>query len=321
MKDANTNEPLGHAVVARTQNRPTCLRKARTRSSHAARRQWWRYVGPLIASVLALANYSFASDHPPRFDPDKARQLSSERRRQHDVRFFNEMYLHANHPLEPRYQLFRRMAEDGFEVAYLALRLYDIRHSDLPKRDPEALNRLKQLAAEGDVSAKCFYAIFAWRLEDRKSDIAERLPSMLAAAEAKQPFCTGAFGGYVGDGSALPPGFERWKQVQADPRRATAMAIAYEEQAAKSGDLRSQSVLALRYRLGTRVTQDLGRARCWAAIAVNTSENAAKIAGQAVFVEHEIRWQIAREGLDPAAIKRYSEASWCSEVVTNSSAR
>lgn len=250
------------------------------------------------------------------FDPAKAHSLSPEKRREYDVRFFNEMSLHANHPLEPRYQLFRRMAEDGFEVAYLALRLYDIRHSDGTLRDPQAMKRLKAVAAEGDLSAKCFYGRFAWRGDRQKFDWLETLPYIVDAADGGHPSCTGAFASFLRSGDPLPPRYESWIQIRRDPQARMAKALELEEQAARAGDLGSQSWLALTYELGKHVPRDYGRARCWAGIATRTSGSAAYVANKAIALEQNIRWAVARQNYDASSIKKYREESWCTEVIT-----
>jgi hypothetical protein len=276
----------------------------------------------LVGALLcAPDSKSTPPGFPPRdqtlrpFDPVKADALSPERRREYDVRFFNEMSLHGHHPLEPRYQLFRRMADDGFEVAYLALRLYDIRHSDGTLRDPQAMKRLKALAAEGDLSAKCFYGRFAWRGDRQGFDWFETLPYIIDAAEAGHPSCTGALASFLRGDRTLPPQYERWARIQQDPHARMSKALELEEQAARAGDLGSQSWLALAYELGNHVPRDYGRARCWAAIATRTSGGAAFVAGKAIALEQNIRWAVARQNYDASSIKKYREGSWCAEVI------
>jgi hypothetical protein len=226
------------------------------------------------------------------------------------------MPFHGSHPFERRYQLFREMAEDGFEVAYLALLLYDIRHGDGMRRDPRAMTRLKALAATGDLSAKCFYGRFAWRGERQDFDWRETLPYIIDAADGGHPSCTGAFASFLRNDRPLPAQYESWTKIQRDPQARMTKALELEEWAARAGDLGSQSWLALAYQLGKHVHQDYGRARCWAALATRTSGGAAVVANKAIALENHIRWAIARENYDASSIKKYREDSWCTEVTT-----
>jgi TPR repeat protein len=276
------------------------------------------------ALLCAPAAQSDTASSPPRRPPDttlrpfdaaKARDLSREKRRQYDLRFFNEMSLRQERPFEPRYQLFREMAEDGFEVADLALRLYSIRTADEMLRDPAAMKRLKALAAQGDLSAKCFYGTYAWRGDRATFDRMELLPYIIDAADGGHPYCTGALASFLRGDGALPPHYEDWIRIQKNPARRVSQALELEERAARAGDLRSQSSLALRYRLGKDVSLDYGRARCWAAIAVQTSGSAPLVVNDAISLENGIRWVVNMEKYDSSQISKYREDSWCTETI------
>lgn len=275
-------------------------------------------IGALLCAPDSQSNTpgSPARDRTLRpFDPAKAPDLSPEKRREYDVRFFNEMSLRREHPLEPRYQLFREMAEDGFEVAHLALRLYDIRHSDGTLRDPQAVKRLKALAAGGDLSAKCFYGMFASKAEHPNFDRMGILPYIIDAGDGGHPYCTGAFASFLRGDGPLPSRYEEWIRIQKDPAKRIVRALELEERAARAGDLRSQSSLALSFRLGKKVPLDYGRARCWAAIAIRTSGSAPIIVNDAISLENGIRWAVSIEKYDSSLIKKYLEDRWCTETV------
>ena len=119
----------------------------------------WLYYAPAGRTVL------------PPFDVGKAAGLSNERRAELEREFFTEVYLwntdsrRYNGPdaLNQRELRWREMAEEGFELAYLALTAFEPRlvrrHSPLP-----ALRRLKELARQGDAGAMCLIPHIVLRL-------------------------------------------------------------------------------------------------------------------------------------------------------------
>jgi TPR repeat protein len=184
------------------------------------------------------------------------------------------------------------------------------------RRNPQAMARLKALAAEGNLSAKCFYGRFAWRGDRQSFDWRETLPYIIDAADGGHPSCTGAFASFLRSDHPLPGQYESWIRIQRDPQARTVKALELEEQAARAGDLGSQSRLALTYELGKDVPRDYGRARCWASIATRTSGRAPYVMNKAIGLEQSIRWAVAREHYDVSSIKKYREDSWCTEVTT-----
>jgi len=219
----------------------------------------------LLGALIYIQESRSATHGPPPqdptlspFDPAAARKLSPEKRREYDVRFFNEMSMKDHHPTDPRYQLFKKMADEGFEVAHLALRLFDIRLGGDRYR-PEAWPRLKALAAAGDLSAVCLHAKYAYVFEP-KLDQRVVFGAVRGAAEAGHPHCSGIYAQY----------FRTGKLVMSNPSQY----VAWETKAAKGGDLLAQLILADLYATGQHVPVDLPRARCWLEEALRSDQTA-----------------------------------------------
>lgn len=100
------------------------------------------------------------------FDSKKAETLSAEKRSEYDRIFFNEVVIwnmngnrYGPEPQDSfmgRKTEFKRMAEDGYLPAYVALRLLDLDRG-VEVDDPEALKMLMKAGDEGDVSAMCAF--------------------------------------------------------------------------------------------------------------------------------------------------------------------
>lgn len=128
--------------------------------------------GAEAENVLSPAHLAQA-DIPP-FNSARASQLSAEKRRQYDAVFFNEIAIWnmSSNRYGPdvmassaaRKADFKRMAEDGYLPAYVALRLLNIVRG-VELEDKEALDMLVKAAEEGDVSAMC---AFVWMPVNRK---------------------------------------------------------------------------------------------------------------------------------------------------------
>lgn len=101
----------------------------------------------------------------PAFNTSMASAMSEKRRTQLQFELFSDLYVwtkdsqrypdsYMNRLSEQRWQA---MADEGYELAYLALRLYEpakvYAHDPLP-----ALRRLGELAHQGDVAAICLIA-------------------------------------------------------------------------------------------------------------------------------------------------------------------
>lgn len=154
---------------------------------------------PLLAFLAPIIVLGGCADVPPRFDYDKARRLSEERRQQYDVVFFNEVaiwqynsnrYLSeaqatssrkeqtraAGTSYQKRFEEFRAMANDGYVPAYAALRLLNIRRGG-QLDDPAALDLLIDYAESGDLSSMC-----ALRAIQLTTVIADKAPRYAEAA-------------------------------------------------------------------------------------------------------------------------------------------
>src|SRR5690606_30991149 len=107
-------------------------------------------------------------------DAGKAASLSPERRAEWERELFNEVpmwntqsrrYQEPNGRLE-REMRWRAMAEGGYELAHLALRVFEPRSVHMHNPWP-ALMRIDELARQGDAGAMCLYATIATRLPER----------------------------------------------------------------------------------------------------------------------------------------------------------
>lgn len=110
----------------------------------------------------------------PKFDAGKAASLSPERRAEWERELFNEVpmwntqsrrYQEPNGRLE-REMRWRAMAEGGYELAHLALRVFEPRSVHMQNPLP-ALKRLEELALQGDAGAMCLFVAIVNRLPER----------------------------------------------------------------------------------------------------------------------------------------------------------
>jgi len=221
-------------------------------SAPASRGISWPVVAAVLLVIVLLYSPNSRSENfrPPLHDPTlgpfdatKARGLAIEKRREYDVLFFNEMAVKDDHPTAQRYTLFRQMADDGFEVAHVALELFDIRRAG-DRFNPKAWPRLKKLAAEGDVSAKCLYALYANDLEPSIGE-GTRRQLIKEAASAGHPRCSTAYSAYL-----------RLDGAEQD-------AFVWRDRAASAGDLLAQLGQARAHASGKGAPLDLDRAECW----------------------------------------------------------
>jgi hypothetical protein len=211
------------------------------------------------------------------FDPAAAGKLSPEKRREYDVLFFNEMSLKDHYPTGPRYQLFRKMADDGFETAHLALQLFDIRLAG-DRYHRQAWPRLEALAATGDSSAMCLRAKYAYVFEPTL-DQRVVFETVQKLAEAGHPHCSGVYAQYFRTGKFVTPSSSEY--------------VAWETKAAKAGDLLAQLILADLYATGVGAYVDLARARCWLEEVLRTNQSGIVLA-DAQGIRFSIRESAAR---------------------------
>lgn len=162
----------------------------------------------LLALILSPMT-GCARDELLPFDYEKAKQFSPEKRREYDVVFFNEIAvwnMNSNRysqipgaPFIERDAEFRRMAADGYLLAYVALRLLDIKTGS-ERNDPEALAMLLKAANEGDASAMCAFSVMPlWKTipsDDERISLGKKWAE--AGAALKHPACLARKGaGYL----------------------------------------------------------------------------------------------------------------------------
>jgi len=222
----------------------------------------------------------------PAFDHSKATRLSAEKRRQYDLEFFNQLFVRHEGDTWARYRLFRSMADDGFEVAYLALKLLDIPRG-ATHFDQTAWHRLGQLIKTDDVSAKCFYGIYGQAFDHSAGDDKARRENIAAAAAQKHPGCLGAYGNY----------FEQTLEQELNQIL----------EGAKLGDLLSQSKLVSIYMTGKGVPQDFGRAMCWSEIALRSNTDWARVERNSVLSQIHLQTFKGKKAL----VKTYNPETFC----------
>jgi TPR repeat protein len=192
------------------------------------------------------------------FDAAAAGQLTQARRAQLDVEFFNEFWAKSESGPSSlpsaRAARIRAMAAEGFEVAYLADRLYNFERNGIPSFASDYRThwrRLKALAKDGDPSAQCLFShtaveYRAFNLEPPTlDDMAVLAPQYRkAAASHGHPYCSWL--SIAGSG-------------ETDETRITQIAM----RCAKAGVTVCQRSLASRYRNGRGVKKDSARGFCW----------------------------------------------------------
>lgn len=220
-------------------------------ASSSGRISWSIFATAFLTIVLLYGPSSRGEEFRPpphdstlrAFDTTKAHSLSSGKRREYDVLFFNEMTVKDDLPTAQRYHLFREMAYAGFEVAHVALELFDIRKAG-DRFNPKSWPRLKKLVAEGDVSAKCLYALYAKAFEPAVDESVRR-QAIREAAEAGHSRCSTAYSAYL-----------RLDGAEQD-------AFVWRDRAASAGDLLAQLGQARAHASGKGAPLDLDRAECW----------------------------------------------------------
>ena len=234
----------------------------------------------LLGSVSACGSNNIDSII---FDQHKSKQLSQDQNNAYNVQLFNQLLVRGELPLDKRYRLLKSMAENGHELSYLALKLYDIRYSDLRRNDPEALERIVELAENGDAAAKCFYAEYFLPYEP-SPELKKKLDQYVeAAADGGIPRCMAIHSA----SDAIADGDK----------------IYWNRQAAIKGDLRAQSRIAMAYFLGNDgMPKDLDRAVCWLREAEKSGSNEF---GSGL-----------RLSIDPMR-KTDPNPDWCKSVVSN----
>ncbi|HEX5737834.1 MAG TPA: hypothetical protein VFY22_04940 [Hydrogenophaga sp.] len=133
------------------------------------RRHRWRWLLGILVLLLALGALWFGwlvrfPWHLQKFDSTKAAQLSPEKRAAYEQELFSEV-LHWFRPTQryptwepnyylPREQRWLEMANDGFELAHIVLRVVQPGAGKKYNAGP-AFKRLEELAEQGDQGAMC----------------------------------------------------------------------------------------------------------------------------------------------------------------------
>jgi TPR repeat protein len=183
-----------------------------------------------------------------------ASNLSVEKRKELDVEFFN-LFWHKNasspqYPASARAARIREIAGEGFEVAYLADKLFVLDKYGAPIFIKAALphwDRLGQLAAQGDPSAQCLFVQAAneyrsFGVERDKSGLARKY--LEAAAGQEHPYCLRLW-------SAEAHGSNEAEDVR------------HTRKCALAGAAICQHSLAGRYSSGRGLPRDRVKGLCW----------------------------------------------------------
>lgn len=237
----------------------------------------------------------------PHAEPPIRHPYTGEERAKVDLSFFNELSVRksAYHPdgYKWRYAWFKSRADEGYELAELALRLFDfpdgVRNPDF---DREAWNRLKVLANQGDAASQCLlvYAGGAWKKLSRK----RRDHYRMLSAEQKFPGCARHF-------AAMASREKRWKDL-----------IRFEINAAKLGNHTSQLLLISAYAQGHRgFPLNIGKARCWYQIAQRPEFDTGR---SSTYRARLSMWERDAKSKGLSTWARYSPQSWCEQPAHSS---
>jgi TPR repeat protein len=203
-----------------------------------------KQLAKLALALTLLGSLNTYGSDPIKLDLSKSKQLSQEQTKAYDLQLFNQLLVRSEPPLDKRYRLLQSMAENGHELSYLALKLYDIKNSDLKRNEPEALQRVVELVESGDAAAKCFYAEY-FLPYDPSPELKKKLVQYVEeAADGGVPRCMAIH--------------------SASSELAYGDKIYWDRQAAVKGDLRAQARMALNYFYGSGgMPKDINHAVCW----------------------------------------------------------
>lgn len=273
-----------------------------------------RIAGWLLPAVVACCTPLAACQaQTPQgsFDQAKAAALTREQRERMDVAFFNDFVVRdmpaemwrsgANHPRGAR---IRKLAEEGFELAWLAEKFYDFDRMGF-RDTPDAeryWRRIRELADGGDASAQCF----VWRSAPELRSNGFFKPSLddvssgpryleLAAAQG-QAQCSGDWGNY---------------RYENEPAKRAELNL----YGARKGCAECMARVRVFYLNGLGLPQELAKAWCWALEAEHTNDS-----GMYASERQSIRWVIAKskpnETGRPEDLTQYRAGSHCSEPIS-----
>ena len=247
------------------------------------------YISMAIIAMLAACSPTDPSTALPLRSP-----YTNEQRAQADLRLFNEIAVRNSgwegRSQEMRYNLIKQMADDGYEIAELTIRLLNIRGIDwnMPF-DREAWGRLKVLADQGDAAAQCLY-VWAGAKWDKLSS---RKRAVYRERSASQHF----------------PGCARHYATKAHREKRYADAISLEIVAAKLGNHTSQLQLTSGYASGRGAYPlDLGKALCWYAIAQRPRYDTGK---SSTYPPRMFIWSRKAKQQGITSYIPYNPDSWC----------
>jgi hypothetical protein len=194
----------------------------------------------LIISLLSLVSCA---------DNNNVKAISANQeeilRSKYEVLLFNHLKTRGEWPMDKRFYSIKQMAEAGFEPAALALKLFDLEHTDLKRNDATAQMRLEQLAEQGNPTAQCLYA-FYWDHQDLLDEKGQRWRRyVIQASDHGVARCMHLRAISLEEGNLNEQVNLKFK-------------------AALKGDLYAQSGMAFYYDKGVGVDKDLAKATCWA---------------------------------------------------------
>lgn len=227
-------------------------------------KQFFLSVSLLLA--LAACQAHFPADH---FDYGKSAALAKEQRERMDVAFFNDFVV-RDMPTElwrtgashPRGERIRKLAEAGFELAWLAEKFYDFDRMGY-KKTPDAKRywlRIEQLADDGDASAQCFIWRAAAELTNYgfftppQEDVNRSALYLEQAAAQGQAQCSGDWGNY---------------RYEKEPAKRVELNL----YGARKGCAQCMSRISTAYQSGNGVPKDISKAWCWANEATRASDS------------------------------------------------
>ncbi|MES9844459.1 MAG: hypothetical protein ABW131_07415 [Candidatus Sedimenticola sp. 6PFRAG5] len=249
------------------------------------------YTTLFILTFLSACSPASSQDESPLRNP-----FTEEQRVKVDLRLFNEIAVRNSgwegRSQEMRYNLIKQMADDGYEIAELTIRLLNIRGIDwnMPF-DREAWGHLKVLADQGDAAAQCLY-VWAGAKWDKLSS---RKRAVYRERSASQHF----------------PGCARHYATKAHREKRYADAISLEIVAAKLGNHTSQLQLTSGYASGRGAYPlDLGKALCWYAIAQRPEYDTGRSITYRVDMKDQTQ-MAKKKGI--TSFTPYDPDSWCEQ--------
>ncbi len=257
---------------------------------------------PAIILVLIVVNLITGCS---RIDPQDEHPLrnpySAEERRMVDMRLFNELNVRnrgwRNRSQVMRYELIKQMSDEGYELAELTLRLFDIRPKDWDMPfDKEAWLRLRIIADQGDASAMCLAAKAGRKWNRLTNDT--YMKYVERAAKQEQPVCMMYYASHL----------EKQGKINIDD------SIKLQEKSARLGNHSMQLILVNDYAKGRRgLPLDIGKAECWLEIAKRPEFDTGEAA---TYNPNLRRWtRLANEaGRNNKHIK-YDPNTWCQQVM------